>query len=109
MFSGFCHLHIGQEALVLEPAALDETDYVISGYRSHTQAIAKGISAEAVFAELLGKATGCSGGKVALCICLVWIKGFGWTCIVGGQAPLASGVGFAIKYRAKRSHCLLFR
>src|SRR5689334_8877731 len=63
-FSGFCHLHIGQEAVCVGVQySLVPEDYVISGYRSHTQAIAKGIPAKEVFAELLGKVTGCARGK----------------------------------------------
>ena len=56
---GFCHLHIGQEGAAagsIKP--LREDDYVMSAYREHTQAIAKGVSPNAVMAELYGKATG---------------------------------------------------
>ena len=60
----FCHLYIGQEAVgVGSISALRPDDYVITSYREHGQAIAKGISPEAVMAELYGKATGCSKGK----------------------------------------------
>src|SRR5690349_13879483 len=61
---GFCHLYIGQEAVAVGSiSALRPDDYVITSYREHGQAIAKGISPEAVMAELYGKATGCSKGK----------------------------------------------
>src|SRR5207237_7982700 len=61
---GFCHLYIGQEAVgVGSLAALREDDYVISSYREHGQALARGVPANAVMAELFGKATGCSEGK----------------------------------------------
>src|SRR5260370_32483644 len=61
---GFCHLYIGQEAVgVGAISALRADDYVITSYREHGQAIAKGISPEAVMAELYGKAGGCSKGK----------------------------------------------
>src|SRR3989440_12101271 len=61
---GFCHLYIGQEAVgVGALAALRDDDYVICSYREHGQALIKGISANAVMAELFGKATGCSKGK----------------------------------------------
>jgi len=59
----FCHLYIGQEGAAagcILPLRRD--DYVISSYRSHTQALAKGLSPEAVMAELYGKASGSSGG-----------------------------------------------
>src|SRR3954466_16043205 len=63
-FAGFCHLHIGQEAVCVGVQRnLRPTDYVISGYRSHTQAIAKGIEARAVMAELFGKEGGSVKGK----------------------------------------------
>src|SRR3989449_3530725 len=61
---GFCHLYIGQEAVAVGAlAALRDDDYVICSYREHGQALIKGISADAVLAELFGKATGCSKGK----------------------------------------------
>ena len=63
-FAGFCHLHIGQEAVCVGvQRTLRPTDYMISGYRSHTQAMAKGIAPEAVMGELFGKAGGAVGGK----------------------------------------------
>lgn len=100
-FSGFCHVHIGQEGLCVGvQRALRESDYMISGYRSHTQAIAKGITPDAVFAELLGKATGCCGGKGGSMHMISAEKRFyGGHGIVGGQAPLALGVAFKIKYQ----------
>src|SRR5687767_15841826 len=61
---GFCHLYIGQEAVgVGAISALRQDDYVIASYREHGQALAKGMSADAIMAELYGKATGCSKGK----------------------------------------------
>src|SRR6266849_1753181 len=61
---GFCHLYIGQEAVgVGAISAIRPDDYVLTSYREHGQAIGKGISPDAVMAELFGKATGCSRGK----------------------------------------------
>ena len=61
---GFCHLYIGQEAVAVGAiSALRPDDYVLTSYREHGQAIAKGITPDAVMAELYGKATGCSRGK----------------------------------------------
>ena len=99
-FSGFCHLHIGQEGLCVGvQRALRDSDYMISGYRSHTQAIAKGIEPNQVFAELFGKVTGCARGKGGSMHMFSKEKRFlGGHGIVGGQAPLATGVGFRIKY-----------
>src|SRR6266436_5456896 len=61
---GFCHLYIGQEAVVAGAmTVLKSEDNMITAYRDHAHAIAKGIPARAVMAELYGKATGCSKGK----------------------------------------------
>lgn len=99
-FSGFCHLHIGQEAVCVGVQhALRDTDYMISGYRSHTQAIAKGIPAKEVMAELFGKVTGCSRGKGgSMHMFSKQHRFLGGHGIVGGQVPIAAGVGFKIKY-----------
>ena len=61
---GFCHLYIGQEAVGIGAiSAIRKDDYVLTSYREHAHAIAKGMSPESVMAELYGKATGCSKGK----------------------------------------------
>ncbi|MEK7667668.1 MAG: thiamine pyrophosphate-dependent enzyme, partial [Gemmatimonadota bacterium] len=61
---GFCHLYIGQEAVAVGTmAVLRPDDYVMSAYRDHGQALARGMTARAAMAELFGKAAGCSGGK----------------------------------------------
>ena len=100
-FSGFCHLHIGQEAVCVGvQAVLRDTDYVISGYRSHTQAIAKGITPLEVMAEMFGKANGCCHGKGGSMHMFSFAKRFfGGHGIVGGQVPLAAGMAFKINYR----------
>src|SRR5256885_4054324 len=60
---GFCHLYIGQEAVVTGAiAAVRPDDYVITAYRDHGHALARGTSANACMAELFGKETGCSRG-----------------------------------------------
>ncbi len=98
---GFCHLYIGQEAVgVGTMAALRPDDYVLASYREHGQALARGISARAVMAELYGKATGCSGGKGGSMHLFDVSKNFlGGHAIVGGHIPLLTGIAFAIKYR----------
>jgi pyruvate dehydrogenase E1 component alpha subunit len=98
---GFCHLYIGQEAVAVGAmAALRPDDYVLTSYREHGQALARGMSARAVMAELYGKATGCSGGKGGSMHLFDVSKGFlGGHAIVGGHIPLLTGVAFAIKYR----------
>jgi pyruvate dehydrogenase E1 component alpha subunit len=107
---GFLHLYIGQEAVgVGALAALQPKDYVITTYRDHGIAIAKGMSARAVMAELWGKATGCSkglGGSMHLFDAKNrMLGGYG---IVGGHIPLAAGVAFASKYREDGAVTLCF-
>ena len=107
---GFCHLHIGQEAgaagviKVLQPE-----DYAISAYRSHTQAIAKGISPKAVMAELYGRAGGISSGKGgSMHIFGKDARFLGGHGIVGGQVPIATGIGWKIKYSGENLVCVCF-
>lgn len=98
---GFCHLYIGQEAVgVGAISAIREDDYVLTSYREHGQAIAKGISPDAVMAELYGKAGGCSSGKGgSMHLFDKRVNFLGGHAIVGGQIPLATGVAFASKYQ----------
>ena len=98
---GFCHLHIGQEgAAAGSILPLRADDYVISAYREHTQALAKGIDPNAVMAELFGKKDGSSGGKGgSMHIFSAEHRFMGGHGIVGGQVPLAAGFGWSIKYR----------
>src|SRR5438094_1098048 len=107
---GFCHLYIGQEAVgVGAISALRPDDYVLTSYREHGQAIAKGISPEAVMAELYGKATGCSHGKGgSMHLFDADVNFLGGHAIVGGQIPLATGVAFASKYRETDQVTLCF-
>ncbi len=98
---GFCHLYIGQEACAVGAiGALRDTDYVLSAYRDHGHAIVKGMSPREVLAELYGKSTGCSKGKGGSMHMFSNEKRFlGGNGIVGGQIPVATGVGWSIKYR----------
>src|SRR5881398_1586765 len=98
---GFCHLYIGQEAVgVGAISALRPDDYVLTSYREHGQAIAKGISPDAVMAELYGKATGCSHGKGgSMHLFDAKLNFLGGHAIVGGQIPLGTGLAFASKYK----------
>jgi len=107
---GFCHLYIGQEAVAVGSlAVLRDDDYVICSYREHGQALARGLSANAVMAELYGKAAGCSGGKGGSMHLFDVAKRFmGGHGIVGGHIPLAAGLGFAIKYRGGDQVCLCY-
>jgi len=98
---GFCHLYIGQEAVAVGTmAALRPDDTIMTSYREHGQALARGVSARAVMAELFGKATGSSGGKGGSMHIFDTATNFlGGHAIVGGHIPLVTGVAFAIKYR----------
>src|SRR5664279_4068411 len=90
---GFCHLYIGQEGVGAGvTSALRADDYVIASYREHGQAIAKGIPPRAIMAELFDRDVNFLGGHG----------------IVGGHLPLATGVGFAIKYRGGDQVCVCF-
>jgi len=107
---GFCHLHIGQEAAAagsIKP--LREDDYVMSAYREHTQALAKGVSPNSVMAELYGRAAGASGGKGgSMHIFDAATRFMGGHGIVGGQVPLATGIGWKIKYKGEDTVALVF-
>jgi pyruvate dehydrogenase E1 component alpha subunit len=98
---GFCHLYIGQEAVAVGSlGALGPNDYITCSYREHGHALARGISAKAVMAELFGKAQGCSGGKGGSMHLFDASLGFlGGHGIVGAHIPLATGMAFAAKYR----------
>jgi pyruvate dehydrogenase E1 component alpha subunit len=98
---GFCHLYIGQEAVSTGIISmLREDDYVITTYRDHGQAIARGMTPRSVMAELFGRIDGCSRGKGgSMHLFDRNVNFLGGHGIVGGHVPLAAGVGFAIKYR----------
>jgi pyruvate dehydrogenase E1 component alpha subunit len=98
---GFCHLYIGQEAVAVGAiSALRPDDYITSAYREHGQALARGITARSVMAELFGKKTGCSHGKGGSMHLFDASLGFlGGHGIVGSHIPLAAGAAFAAKYR----------
>lgn len=107
---GFCHLHIGQEAGAAGSILpLREDDYVVSAYREHTQALAKGVAPDSVMAELYGRATGASGGKGgSMHIFDRSVRFMGGHGIVGGQVPLATGIAWKIKYREEDSIVVCF-
>ncbi len=98
---GFCHLYIGQEAVLAGAmSVLKPEDSMITAYRDHAHAIAKGVSSNSIMAELYGKATGCSKGKGGSMHMFSKEKHFyGGHGIVGGQVPLGAGVAFAEKFK----------
>ncbi len=97
---GFLHLCIGEEATIVGATqALRDGDYLMSTYREHGQALARGTSPEAVMAELFGKADGCSGGRGGSMHLFDMERRFlGGYGIVGGNLPLAAGVALASDY-----------
>jgi pyruvate dehydrogenase E1 component alpha subunit len=107
---GFCHLYIGQEAVSTGTLSmLRPDDYVITTYRDHGQALARGIAPGPIMAELFGRATGTSRGKGGSMHIFDRNTNFlGGHGIVGGHVPLATGVGFAIKYRGGDQLCLCY-
>ncbi|MBA2707795.1 MAG: pyruvate dehydrogenase (acetyl-transferring) E1 component subunit alpha [Gemmatimonadaceae bacterium] len=107
---GFCHLYIGQEAISAGTmSVIRPDDYIVTSYRDHGQAIARGMTPRVVMAELFGKRDGCSHGKGGSMHLfdksLNFLGGHG---IVGGHIPLAAGVGWAIKYRKGDQVCICF-
>jgi pyruvate dehydrogenase E1 component alpha subunit len=98
---GFCHLYIGQEAVMAGTiSVIRHEDSLITAYRDHAHALAKGTSPNAVMAELYGKVTGCSKGKGGSMHMFDKENNFyGGHGIVGGQIPLGAGIAFAEKYK----------
>lgn len=102
---GFCHLYIGQEAVAAGiMTAIQENDNLITAYRDHGLAIAKGISARECMAELYAKATGCSKGKGGSMHFFSKEKRFfGGHGIVGAQIGLGAGIAFAEQYQGTKN------
>src|SRR5688500_6452525 len=99
---GFCHLYSGQEAIAVGIAAIFDKnrDYLINGYRCHGHSLALGMDPRAGFAELFGKATGCSKGKGgSMHFFQAEVGNNGGHGIVGGQIPLGLGMAFAQWYK----------
>ncbi|MBA2681812.1 MAG: pyruvate dehydrogenase (acetyl-transferring) E1 component subunit alpha, partial [Ktedonobacteraceae bacterium] len=98
---GYCHLNLGEEATVVGfSAGLERQDYLYANYREHGYAICRGISTNAVMAELFGKETGCSHGRGgSMHMFSLEHRLMGGYGIVGGQVPLAVGAAFAVNYR----------
>ncbi|WP_244406054.1 MULTISPECIES: pyruvate dehydrogenase (acetyl-transferring) E1 component subunit alpha [Brucella] len=107
---GFCHLYIGQEAVVVGmQMALQEGDQVITGYRDHGHMLAVGMSARGVMAELTGRRGGLSKGKGGSMHMFSKEKNFyGGHGIVGAQVSLGTGLAFANHYRENKSVSLTY-
>jgi pyruvate dehydrogenase E1 component alpha subunit len=101
LIGGFCHLYIGQEAVVVGmQLAIKSGDAVITGYRDHGHMLACGMDPKGVMAELTGRRGGYSKGKGGSMHMFSLEKGFfGGHGIVAAQVPLGTGLAFAAKYR----------
>jgi len=110
LIGGFCHLYIGQEAVVVGmQSAIRDGDTVITSYRDHGHMLACGMEAKGVMAELTGRSGGYSKGKGGSMHMFSRDKGFfGGHGIVGAQVPLGSGVAFAHKYREEEAVSLTY-
>ena len=110
LIGGFCHLYIGQEAVVvgMQAAASDE-DGVITSYRDHGHMLATGMDAAGVMAELTGREGGYSQGKGGSMHMFSKEKNFyGGHGIVGAQVPLGTGIAFSYKYREEKKVCMTY-
>jgi pyruvate dehydrogenase E1 component alpha subunit len=98
---GFCHLYIGQEAVIVGLSYnICQEDSVITSYRDHVHMITLGVSPNIVMAELCGKATGCSKGKGgSMHMYSKEHRFYGGNGIVGAQVPIGVGLAFAHKYK----------
>jgi len=110
LIGGFCHLYIGQEAVVVGmQMALKEGDQVITGYRDHGHMLACGMDPKGVMAELTGRRGGYSKGKGGSMHMFSVERGFfGGHGIVGAQVPLGTGLAFANKYRGNDNVSLTY-
>jgi len=101
LIGGFCHLYIGQEAVVVGmQAAIRPGDQVITGYRDHGHMLACGMAPNEIMAELTGRSGGCSKGKGGSMHMFSTEKAFyGGHGIVGAQVSLGAGLAFANRYR----------
>ena len=110
LIGGFCHLYIGQEAVVVGmQAAIGQGDQVITSYRDHGHMLACGMDPKGVMAELTGRSGGYSRGKGGSMHMFSAEKGFfGGHGIVGAQVSLGTGLGFSNWYRGNDRVCLTY-
>ncbi|MBL9010209.1 MAG: pyruvate dehydrogenase (acetyl-transferring) E1 component subunit alpha [Alphaproteobacteria bacterium] len=110
LIGGFCHLYIGQEAVVVGmQAAIEPGDQVITAYRDHGHMLAAGMEPDGVMAELTGRSGGYSRGKGGSMHMFSREKNFyGGHGIVGAQVPLGTGLAFANRYRGNDRVCLTY-
>lgn len=110
LIGGFCHLYIGQEAVITGmQAASKDGDSFITTYRDHAHMIAVGTDPKVVLAELLGRADGCSRGKGGSMHMFDLENHFyGGHGIVGANVPIGAGIAFANKYRGNDNLCAVY-
>ncbi len=110
LIGGFCHLYIGQEAVVIGmQMAIEEGDQVISAYRDHGHMLACGMDPKGVMAELTGRRSGYSKGKGgSMHMFSIEKNFFGGHGIVGAQVSLGTGIAFANRYRENGRVCLTY-
>jgi pyruvate dehydrogenase E1 component alpha subunit len=111
MIAGFCHLYIGQEAVVvgMQAAANREIDTVITSYRDHGHMLASNMDPKGVMAELTGRSGGYSKGKGGSMHMFSRKQNFfGGHGIVGAQVPIGTGLGFAHKYKKDGGVCMAY-
>src|SRR5258708_24573383 len=110
LIGGFCHLYIGQEAVVVGmQAALKEGDTIVTSYRDHGQMLAAGMDPKGVMAEVTGRGSGYSHGKGGSMHMFSREKNFfGGHGIVGAQVPIGTGLAFAHRYRDNGLICVTY-
>jgi pyruvate dehydrogenase E1 component alpha subunit len=110
LIAGFCHLYIGQEAVVVGvQSVLDPDDQVITGYRDHGHMLATGMTSRGVMAELTGREGGYARGKGGSMHMFSREKNFfGGHGIVGAQVPLGTGLAFANRYKGQDNVCVAY-
>ena len=110
LIGGFCHLYIGQEAIVVGmKLAMRDGDQMITGYRDHGHMLACGMDPKGVMSELTGRRGGYSKGKGgSMHMFSLEKKFYGGHGIVGAQVPLGTGLAFANKYRDSKDVCLTY-
>ena len=110
LIRGFLHLYIGEEAVAVGAVgSLEPQDYIITHYRDHGHALARGLDPKACMAELCGRATGTSGGKGgSMHLFDAKLHFMGGHAIVGGQMPIGVGIGLGIKMKQQNAAVMIF-
>lgn len=105
---GFCHVYIGQEAIAAGLiSGITADDKLVTAYRQHGIALARGMDSNSCMAELFGKVTGCVKGKGgSMHFFSKEHNYFGGNGIVGAQIPIGTGIAFAEKYRGSKNLCV---